>query len=250
MEKRIRYGRKSRGVVRFLSSSAGQRTRVIRRHPQHAQRKSINGCLNRSAFEVIYKLGPTPYLGGTRVVPPSVNIYQTGCCSTGPSTDGRYGHRHSQVPQIPSRLFPQERVPHAATTSSINFVFCLLLLVDLAFIYSIYTHDHYGRAPDALRYTYPVKRSLLERAEMPPPAPTTTPTGQNAGPVRPHPHAPFHPMSDQATYRDLLLFEERLKMNAEMLRKRRRRYNGESDSSLLLTMTESIQPFYGSSSAC
>lgn len=52
--------------------------------------------------------------------------------------------------------------------------------------------------------------------------------GATAGPARPHPHAPFHPTSDQATYRDLLLFEERLKMNAEMLRKRRRRYNGKS----------------------
>jgi hypothetical protein len=45
---------------------------------------------------------------------------------------------------------------------------------------------------------------------------------------RPHPTAPFHPHGDTATYRDLLLFEERLKMNAEMLRRRRRRYNSES----------------------
>jgi hypothetical protein len=44
---------------------------------------------------------------------------------------------------------------------------------------------------------------------------------------RPHPQAPFNPSADQATFRDLLLFEERLKMNAEMLRKRRRRYSGE-----------------------
>jgi hypothetical protein len=45
---------------------------------------------------------------------------------------------------------------------------------------------------------------------------------------RPHPQTPFNPSADQATFRDLLLFEERLKMNAEMLRKRRRRYSGES----------------------
>lgn len=38
----------------------------------------------------------------------------------------------------------------------------------------------------------------------------------------------FHPTADTSTYRDLLLFEERLKMNAEMLRRRRRRYCGES----------------------
>ena len=37
---------------------------------------------------------------------------------------------------------------------------------------------------------------------------------------RPHPQAPFNPSADQATFRDLLLFEERLKMNAEMLRKK------------------------------
>ncbi|WVF68096.1 hypothetical protein IAT40_002859 [Kwoniella sp. CBS 6097] len=44
-------------------------------------------------------------------------------------------------------------------------------------------------------------------------------------PIRPHPLAPYHPPADTATYRDLLLFEERLKSNAEMLRKRRQRYN-------------------------
>ncbi|WVR08398.1 hypothetical protein IAU60_005453 [Kwoniella sp. DSM 27419] len=42
---------------------------------------------------------------------------------------------------------------------------------------------------------------------------------------RPHPQAPYHPPGDTATYRDLLLFEERLKSNAEMLRRRRQRYN-------------------------
>ncbi|BEI93719.1 uncharacterized protein CcaverHIS019_0601780 [Cutaneotrichosporon cavernicola] len=43
-------------------------------------------------------------------------------------------------------------------------------------------------------------------------------------PRRPGSAAPFHPAADTGTYRDLLLFEERLKMNAEMLRRRRRRY--------------------------
>lgn len=43
-------------------------------------------------------------------------------------------------------------------------------------------------------------------------------------PKRPTPSAPFHPPADTSTYRDLLLFEERLKMNAEMLRRRRSRY--------------------------
>lgn len=52
---------------------------------------------------------------------------------------------------------------------------------------------------------------------------SSTPT-----PQRPHPTAAFHPHGDTATYRDLLLFEERLKMNAEMLRRRRRRYSSES----------------------
>lgn len=53
-------------------------------------------------------------------------------------------------------------------------------------------------------------------------------TNATGGIVRPHPQAPFNPTADQATFRDLLLFEERLKMNAEMLRKRRRRYSGTS----------------------
>lgn len=48
------------------------------------------------------------------------------------------------------------------------------------------------------------------------------------GVPRPAPTAPYHPHGDTATYRDLLLFEERLKMNAEMLRRRRTRYNGTS----------------------
>jgi hypothetical protein len=42
----------------------------------------------------------------------------------------------------------------------------------------------------------------------------------------PHPSAPFHPLADTTTYKDLLLFEERLKMNAQMLNRRRRRYEG------------------------
>lgn len=46
-------------------------------------------------------------------------------------------------------------------------------------------------------------------------------------PKRPSPTAPFHPPADTSTYRDLLLFEERLKLNAEMLRRRKRRYSGE-----------------------
>lgn len=42
--------------------------------------------------------------------------------------------------------------------------------------------------------------------------------------ARPAANDPYHPTSDQATYRDLLLFEERFKRNAEMLTKRSRRY--------------------------
>ncbi|GMK58323.1 hypothetical protein CspeluHIS016_0503550 [Cutaneotrichosporon spelunceum] len=56
---------------------------------------------------------------------------------------------------------------------------------------------------------------------------TPSPPGRPPSPMprrRPGSAAPFHPAADAATYRDLLLFEERLKMNAEMLRKRRRRY--------------------------
>ena len=56
--------------------------------------------------------------------------------------------------------------------------------------------------------------------------------GTSTPPVRPAPNAPFHPHGDMATYRDLLLFEERLKMNAEMLRRRRRRYMGECSADL------------------
>ncbi|OCF58437.1 hypothetical protein L486_04470 [Kwoniella mangroviensis CBS 10435] len=53
----------------------------------------------------------------------------------------------------------------------------------------------------------------------------TTPSPSGAStPNRPHPLAPYYPPADTATYRDLLLFEERLKSNAEMLRKRRKRY--------------------------
>ncbi|ORX41234.1 Spo7-like protein-domain-containing protein [Kockovaella imperatae] len=44
------------------------------------------------------------------------------------------------------------------------------------------------------------------------------------GQPKPSPNTPYFPPSDTSTYRDLLLFEERLKMNAEMLRRRRRRY--------------------------
>jgi hypothetical protein len=46
-----------------------------------------------------------------------------------------------------------------------------------------------------------------------------------------------------------LLFEERLKMNAEMLRKRRRRYNGRSQLIHAQQKWERliIQRFYGSS---
>ncbi|WVQ79474.1 hypothetical protein IAT38_001573 [Cryptococcus sp. DSM 104549] len=49
------------------------------------------------------------------------------------------------------------------------------------------------------------------------------PPGSNI--VRPSPTTPYHPPSDTATYRDLLLFEERLKSNAEMLKRRRQRYS-------------------------
>jgi len=68
----------------------------------------------------------------------------------------------------------------------------------------------------------------------------TTSTG---GIPRPHPQAPFNPSADQATFRDLLLFEERLKMNAEMLRKRRRRYSGQSPKSR--EGGADVQRFYG-----
>ncbi|WWC65387.1 uncharacterized protein I303_108005 [Kwoniella dejecticola CBS 10117] len=54
--------------------------------------------------------------------------------------------------------------------------------------------------------------------------PTPSSSG-TASPARPHPLAPYHPPADTATYRDLLLFEERLKSNAEMLKKRRQRYS-------------------------
>jgi hypothetical protein len=40
------------------------------------------------------------------------------------------------------------------------------------------------------------------------------------------PPAPFQPPADGATYRDLLLFEERLKTNAARLRRTRTRYQG------------------------
>ena len=50
--------------------------------------------------------------------------------------------------------------------------------------------------------------------------------GTSEASVRPSVNTPYHPGSDTATFRDLLLFEERLKMNAEMLRRRRRRYSG------------------------
>lgn len=46
-------------------------------------------------------------------------------------------------------------------------------------------------------------------------------------PARPASNAPYHPAPDSATYRDLLLFEERFKRNAEMLAKRSRRYSSE-----------------------
>lgn len=39
----------------------------------------------------------------------------------------------------------------------------------------------------------------------------------------------FAPPSDVASYKDLLLFEERLKQNAALLRSRKRKYEGERD---------------------
>lgn len=57
------------------------------------------------------------------------------------------------------------------------------------------------------------------------PSPSATSPSQ---PTRPASTTTFHPPADTSTYRDLLLFEERLKMNAEMLRRRRRRYSGEA----------------------
>lgn len=56
---------------------------------------------------------------------------------------------------------------------------------------------------------------------------------QTSSPIRPAPNAPYHPPADTSTYRDLLLFEERLKSNAEMLRRRRRRYSSESFLSIV-----------------
>lgn len=52
--------------------------------------------------------------------------------------------------------------------------------------------------------------------------------------VRPGANAPYHPTSDPATYRDLLLFEERFKRNAEMLTKRSRRYSSELSTCLFV----------------
>ena len=40
------------------------------------------------------------------------------------------------------------------------------------------------------------------------------------------PLGPFHPQNDSTTYRDLLLFEERLKSNALNLKRRKKRYQG------------------------
>ncbi|ODN78280.1 hypothetical protein L202_03927 [Cryptococcus amylolentus CBS 6039] len=54
--------------------------------------------------------------------------------------------------------------------------------------------------------------------------PPRPPNRNVSSPLRPAPNAPYHPPTDTATYRDLLLFEERLKSNAEMLKRRRRRY--------------------------
>lgn len=43
-------------------------------------------------------------------------------------------------------------------------------------------------------------------------------------PSLPSPAGSFYPPNDSATHRDLLLFEERLKMNAAVLHRRKRRY--------------------------
>lgn len=53
------------------------------------------------------------------------------------------------------------------------------------------------------------------------------PVGQNSvvrGIVSPFGSAPYHPAGDPQTYRDLLIFEERLKQNAARLQKRRTKY--------------------------
>ena len=71
---------------------------------------------------------------------------------------------------------------------------------------------------------------MTTRRSTPTPSYQGAPGGPTGGVPRPAPNAPYNPGADTATYRDLLLFEERLKMNAEMLRRRRRRYNGELGS--------------------
>jgi hypothetical protein len=73
--------------------------------------------------------------------------------------------------------------------------------------------------------------TMTTRRSTPTPSYQGAPGGPTGGVPRPAPNAPYNPGADTATYKDLLLFEERLKMNAEMLRRRRRRYNGECGSS-------------------
>ena len=64
----------------------------------------------------------------------------------------------------------------------------------------------------------------------------------------------FHPPNDSATYRDLLLFEERLKSNALILKRRKRRYQGmytfplprEKEEATLPTSARNCQSFCSS----
>lgn len=72
----------------------------------------------------------------------------------------------------------------------------------------------------------PILSHRLSTATMPTKPPTTRAPSTTTRP----PTAvtgPFFPQGDTATYKDLLLFEERLKMNASMLRRRKGRYEGE-----------------------
>lgn len=90
---------------------------------------------------------------------------------------------------------------------------------------SMHTQPQLQLQPQPQPQTHPSRPvSPVTRSQTPSASQNrTTPSRSQTPPI----HNPnWHPPPDTSTYRDLLLFEERLKSNAEMLRRRRTRYSG------------------------
>lgn len=90
--------------------------------------------------------------------------------------------------------------------------------IPLSLSAEIIPHPH----PPPLVYLTPPAPGASCPPSLLPMAPRRSPSSQSSG----HGRASFAPPSDIASFKDLLLFEERLKQNAALLRSRKRKYEG------------------------